>query len=66
MWIDVGKLIRERVPDKNGKTAAQALADLGDTRGIAELERAVGGEQEQAVRSRLEDDLKTLRKKGRQ
>jgi hypothetical protein len=20
MWIDVGKLIRERVPDKNGKT----------------------------------------------
>ena len=46
--------------------AGQALADLGDTRGIAELERAVRVEQEEAVRLRLEDDLKTLRKKGRQ
>jgi HEAT repeat protein len=54
-------------PDPSVRMAAgQALADLGDTRGIAELERAVGVEQEEAVRLRLEDDLKTLRKKGRQ
>jgi hypothetical protein len=46
--------------------AGRALADLGDTRGIAELERAIGVEQEQVVRLRLEDDLKTLRTKGRQ
>src|SRR5205807_435361 len=25
MWIDVGKLIRERVPDKNGKTLPSDL-----------------------------------------
>jgi len=43
--------------------AGQALADLGDTRGIAELERVVGGEQEDVVRLRLEEDLKILRKK---
>ena len=46
--------------------AGQALADLGDTRGIAELERAVGGEREEVVRLRLEEDLKILRKKIRQ
>jgi len=46
--------------------AGQALADLGDARGIVELERAIGVEQEQVVRLGLEDDLKTLRKKGRQ
>lgn len=46
--------------------AGQALADLADKRGIAELERAAVDEQEEVVRLRLEDDLKTLRKKGRQ
>lgn len=48
-------------PDPAVRMAAgQALADLGDTRGIAELERAVGGEQDQLVRSRLEEDLGIL------
>ena len=46
--------------------AGQALADLGDTRGIAELGRAIGGEQDQLVRSRLEEDLGILRNKIRQ
>lgn len=46
--------------------AGQALADLGDTRGIAELERAVGVEQEEVVRSQLETDLGILRNKIRQ
>lgn len=44
--------------------AGQALADLRDTRGIAELERAVGVEQEEVVRSQLEKDLGILRNKG--
>ena len=46
--------------------AGQALADLGDTRGIAELGRAIGGEQDQLVRSRLQEDLGILRNKIRQ
>jgi HEAT repeat protein len=46
--------------------AGRALADLGDTRGIAELERAIGDEQDQLVRSRLEEDLGILRNKIRQ
>jgi HEAT repeat protein len=46
--------------------AGQALAQLGDTRGIAELKRAIGGEQDQLVRSRLEEDLGILRNKIRQ
>jgi len=46
--------------------AGRALADLGDTRGIAELGRAIGGEQDQLVRSRLEEDLGILRNKIRQ
>jgi HEAT repeat protein len=45
--------------------AGRALADLGDTRGIAELGRAIGGEQDQLVRSRLEEDLGILRNKIR-
>lgn len=45
--------------------AGEALADLGDTRGITELERAVGGEQEEVVRLRLAEDLKILRKRMR-
>jgi HEAT repeat protein len=46
--------------------AGQGLADLGDARGIAELGRAIGGEQEQVVRSRLEEDLGILRNKIRE
>jgi HEAT repeat protein len=45
--------------------AGRALADLGDTRGIAELGRAIGGEQDQLVRSRLEEDLGIPRNKIR-
>lgn len=44
----------------------RSLADLGDTRGIAELGRAIEGEQDQLVRSRLEEDLGILRNKIRQ
>jgi HEAT repeat protein len=43
--------------------AGRALADLGDTRGIAELGRAIGGQQDQLVRSRLEEDLGILKNK---
>ena len=46
--------------------AGEALADLGDTRGIAELRLAVGREQEEVVRLQLEQDLKMLTKKIRQ
>ena len=46
--------------------AGQGLADLGDARGIAELERAIAGDQEQVVCSRLEEDLGILRNKIRQ
>lgn len=46
--------------------AGRALADFGDTRGIAELGRAIGGEQDQLVRSQLEQDLGILRNKIRQ
>jgi len=54
-------------PDPAVRMAAgRALADLGDTRGIAELGRAIGGEQDQLVRSRLEEDLGILRNKIRQ
>src|SRR5260370_3046083 len=54
-------------PDPAARMAAgRALADLGATRGIAELGRAIEGEQEQVVRSQLEEDLKMLRNKIRQ
>ena len=54
-------------PDPAVRMAAgRALADLGDTRGIAELGRAIGGEQDQLVRSRLEENLGILRNKIRQ
>jgi len=54
-------------PDPAVRMAAgRALADFGDTRGIAELGRAIEGEQEQVVRSQLEEDLKMLRNKLRQ
>ncbi|HKN24369.1 MAG TPA: HEAT repeat domain-containing protein [Candidatus Acidoferrum sp.] len=54
-------------PDPAVRVAAgRALADFGDTRGIAELGRAIEGEQEQVVRSQLEEDLKMLRHKIRQ
>jgi len=46
--------------------AGRALADFGDTRGIAELGRAIGGEQDQLVRSQLEQDLGILGNKIRQ
>ena len=46
--------------------AGEALADLGDTRGIAELRLAVGSEQEEVVRLQLEEALKRLTKKTRQ
>ena len=46
--------------------AGRALADLGDTRGIAELGRAIEDEQDELVRSRLEEDLGILRNKIRQ
>jgi hypothetical protein len=46
--------------------AGGALADLGDTRGVAELRLAVGREQEEVVRLQLEEDLKILTKKIRQ
>ena len=45
---------------------AGLFAELGDTRGIAELERAIGGEQEEIVQSRLLEDLGILRNKIRQ
>ena len=47
-------------------SAGWALADFGDTRGIAELERATEGEQEQVVRSQLQEGLNKLRYKIRQ
>jgi HEAT repeat protein len=54
-------------PDPAVRMAAgRALADLGDTRGIAELGHAIEGEQDQLVRSRLEEDLGILRNKIRQ
>jgi HEAT repeat protein len=54
-------------PDPSVRMAAgRALADLGDTRGIAELGRAIGDEQDELVRSRLEEDLGKLRNKIRQ
>ena len=46
--------------------AGRAFADLGDTRGVAELRLAVGREQEEVVRLQLEEDLKILTKKIRQ
>ena len=53
-------------PDPSVRMAAgRALADLRDTRGIAELGRAIGSEQDQFVRSRLEEDLGILRNKIR-
>jgi len=39
---------------------------LGDTRGIAELGRAIEDEQDELVCSRLEEDLGILRNKIRQ
>ncbi len=54
-------------PDPAVRMAAgRALADLGDTRGIAELGRAIEDEQDELVRSRLETDLGILRNKIRQ
>ena len=54
-------------PDASVRMAAgRAIAELGDTRGIAELERAIGGEQEEIVQSRLLEDLGILRNKIRQ
>ena len=54
-------------PDPSVRMAAgRALTDLGDTRGIAELGRAIEGEQDQLVRSHLEEDLGILRNKIRQ
>ena len=44
----------------------RALADSGDTRGIAELGRAIAGEQDELVSSRLQEDLGILRNKIRQ
>jgi HEAT repeat protein len=46
--------------------AGQGLADLGDARGIAELKRAIGGEQDKVVGAQLEGDLKLLRSKTHQ
>lgn len=46
--------------------AGEALANLGDRRGITELERAIRDEQEEVVRLQLEEDLKKLRNKIRQ
>jgi len=46
--------------------AGQALADLGDTRGIAELGRAIESEQNELVSSGLQEDLGILRNKIRQ
>ena len=54
-------------PDPSVRMAAgRALADLGDRRGIPELERAVGGEKGEIVRSQPEEDLTILRNKIRQ
>jgi hypothetical protein len=54
-------------PDPGVRMAAgRALADFGDTRGIAELERAIEGEQEQGVRLQLQEGLKILKNKIRQ
>jgi len=53
-------------PDPSVRMAVgRALADLRDTRGIAELGRAIGSQQDQLVRSRLEEDLGILRNKIR-
>jgi len=46
--------------------AGRALAGFGDTRGIAELGRAIEGEEDELVRSRLQEDLGILRNKIRQ
>jgi len=46
--------------------AGQALADLGDTRGIAELGRAIESEQNELVHSHLQADFGTLKNKIRQ
>ena len=46
--------------------AGQALADLGDTRGIADLGRAIESEQNELVSSGLQEDLGILRNKIRQ
>ena len=46
--------------------AGRALADLGDPRGVAELQLAVVREQEEVVRWQLQEDLKILTTKTRQ
>ena len=46
--------------------AGRALADLGEPRGVAELQLAVVREQEEVVRWQLQEDLKILTKKTRQ
>ena len=46
--------------------AGRALADFGDTRGIEELGYMIEGEQDELVRSRLQEDLGILRNKIRQ
>jgi HEAT repeat protein len=46
--------------------AGRAIADFGDTRGIAELGIVIESEQDELVRSRLQEDLGILRNKIRQ
>lgn len=43
--------------------SGESLAKLGDPRGISELQQAIAAEREDAVRWRLEEDLKRLEQK---
>lgn len=64
--IYVGLVQALHVADASVRMAAgSALADMGDSRAIAELTEAAAREPEQAVRLQLEQDVKILKEKPR-